>query len=106
MKTAGVYELLGQPSYISNNCNNISMDECIPRKINGTFCTPYIVRYAHDAVYRPLFWGIHPFTKQLLQPFPKYMIVGLTFYKFVSKHIVLHVLVLQIILIELFSVDG
>ena len=51
---------------ISNNCNDFSVDGDIPRKIDDTH---HIMRYAHDAVYRPFCRGIPPSTEKLLQSF-------------------------------------
>ena len=40
---------------ISNNYNNFSVHGSIPRKIDVTH---HIMRYAHEAVYRP-FFGVY-----------------------------------------------
>ena len=40
---------------ISNNCINFRCMEFYPKQMDGTL---HIIRYVHDAVYRP-FFGVH-----------------------------------------------
>ena len=54
---------------ISNNCNNLSVDGGIPVKMDGTH---HIMRYAHDAVFRPFFRGIPPSAEKLVQSLLKW----------------------------------
>ena len=59
----------------NKNCNSFSVDGGIPRKMDGTLL---IMRYAHDTVYRPFFFGVylHP-PKKLLQSFLKNLVTDI-----------------------------
>ena len=56
---------------ISNKCNNFSLDGGISQKMHGTH---HIMRYVHDALYRPFFEGIPPPIENLLQSFLKHVL--------------------------------
>ena len=46
---------------ISNNCNILRWMEVYPDQMDGTL---HIMRYAHDAVYRPFLQGIPQSTEK------------------------------------------